>query len=102
MSTNRKKVYNTNKIAKVGEEIICPICGCKFVKKQYSQAFCSGECKDKFWNDKKRGKRNAYFREYNRQHPERIERVRPYDYDEYCHLCYTYEHPFSSDALGQD
>ncbi len=42
--------YKTNKSAKVGNIIICPICGEKFVKKQYSQAFCSLQCKDTYWN----------------------------------------------------
>lgn len=45
-----KKQYEHNKLAKVGETIICPICGKTFVKKQYSQAFCSLSCKDKFHN----------------------------------------------------
>ena len=72
MKGERKTRYKANKATKVGEEIVCPICGTKFVKKQYSQAFCSTECKDKFWNDKKKGKRNAYFHKYNMEHPERL------------------------------
>lgn len=43
--------YEENKATKVGSTIICPTCGKEFVKKQYSQAFCSRPCKDKFWND---------------------------------------------------
>lgn len=26
-NSNRKKQYNANKLAKVGDEIVCPICG---------------------------------------------------------------------------
>ena len=43
-------LYRKNKIAKVGEIIECPICHTKFKKKQYSQAFCCIQCKDKFHN----------------------------------------------------
>ena len=57
---NRKKgLYKTNKEAKVGEEIECPICHTKFVKRQYSQAFCCIKCKDKFHNMKS-GDRHLY------------------------------------------
>jgi ribosomal protein L37AE/L43A len=43
-------LYKENKAAKVGEQIECPVCHTKFVKKQYSQAFCSTKCKDAFHN----------------------------------------------------
>ena len=52
MASKRKEQYNQNKKAKVGNELICPICGTKFTKKQWQQAFCCGACKDKYWNDK--------------------------------------------------
>lgn len=48
----RKGLYKLNKEAKVRETIECPICHTKFTKKQYSQAFCSTRCKDRFWNAK--------------------------------------------------
>lgn len=46
----RKSLYKTNKEAKVGETIECPVCHTKFTKRQYSQEFCCGQCKDKFHN----------------------------------------------------
>ena len=67
------KRYDINKQAKVGEELICPICGHRFKKKSYQQAFCSTFCKDKYWNQKR--KDNGYFRQYNLEHPERLERI---------------------------
>ena len=73
--TNRKKTYLENKNKNVGEICICPICYQKFVKKNYQQVFCCNECKVKFHNDKQRGKRNNYFRRYNKKHPERYTRV---------------------------
>lgn len=45
--------YTINKNAKVGETITCPICGETFIKKQYSQAFCSLKCKNTYWNKTK-------------------------------------------------
>ena len=71
----RRVVYNANKLAKVGDEIMCPVCKNTFVKKYYQQKFCCNECKVKFWNDKQLGKRNAYFHDYNMKHPERLERI---------------------------
>lgn len=71
----RKHIYNQNKIKKVGESCMCPICRKKFVKKHYAQAFCSNDCRVKFHNDKQVGKRNEYFRKYNMKHPERYARV---------------------------
>ena len=68
-----KKYYKANKAAKVGETIKCTYCGTPFVKKSYQQAFCCTECKDKWWNQKRRD--NGYFRRYNLEHPERLERV---------------------------
>ena len=54
----RKGLYKINKEAKVGETIECPMCHTQFTKRQYSQAFCSSHCKDKFWNSK--GDRHNY------------------------------------------
>ena len=73
--TKRKKLYLENKEKKVGEVCICPICKNEFIKKQYAQSFCCNECKVKFHNDRKIGKRNDYFRKYNKKHPERYDRV---------------------------
>lgn len=50
---DKNSLYNFNKKAKVGEEIVCPVCGEKFIKKQYSQAFCCGRCKDRYHNRRK-------------------------------------------------
>lgn len=81
MKSKRKIQYEANKKAKVGEEIICPICGEHFIKKQYTQAFDSVSCKDAYWNGKKDRHRdgNYYYHEYNMKHPERLERVGIYD-----------------------
>lgn len=47
----KKGLYRSNKEAKVGETIECPpVCHTKFIKRQYSQAFCCGHCKDRFHN----------------------------------------------------
>ena len=43
-------LYKINKQKKVGELIECPVCHTKVVKIQYSQVFCCGNCKDRFWN----------------------------------------------------
>ena len=67
------KKYDLNKSAKVGSQLICPVCGQIFTKKSYQQAFCSTICKDKYWNQKR--KDNGYFKRYNIEHPERLERV---------------------------
>lgn len=75
MSGERKN-YKLNKTLKVGDELTCPICKTKFIKKQWQQAFCCGTCKDKFWNDKSdRHKDPNYHHNYNMKHPERLERV---------------------------
>lgn len=59
MAKKKKKgLYKINKEAKIGEIIECPICHTKFAKRQYSQAFCSTSCKDRFWNSK--GDRHLY------------------------------------------
>jgi len=69
--SKRKLQYESNKKAKIGEEITCPICSEVFVKKTYQQAFCCGKCKDAYWNNKKDRHRNGYYTEYNQKHPER-------------------------------
>ena len=67
-------LYKGNKIAKVGTEIICPICCKSFTKGQYAQAFCCTDCKDKYWNKKGDRHSSRYYSDYNIAHPERLER----------------------------
>ena len=38
------------KKAHVGDEVNCPNCQNKFIKKTYNQTFCKKPCKDEFWN----------------------------------------------------
>ena len=64
--------YAENKAAKVGTELICPICGKTFTKKQWAQAFCCNECKNTFWNRKGDRHRTGYYEEYDLQHPSRL------------------------------
>ena len=57
-----KKVYQTNKDKKVGENCHCPTCGTAFIKTSYQQVFCKSKggtiCKDKYWNTVTPTKRN--------------------------------------------
>lgn len=95
--------YKLNKSTKVNEICICPSCGSTFKKSCYQQAFCKSKsgtrCKDKYWNTVTPEKRcnttrispasaawSARCEDYNN------ERFNPDDY----------EHPFSSEALGQE
>lgn len=78
--TKRQKAYLTNKTAKVGDMITCPVCGEVFKKRQYSQAFCCRTCKDSYWNNKKDRHRAGYYADYDRMHPERIERAKELGY----------------------
>ena len=71
--SKRRIQYETNKAAKVGEEIVCPICGNHFTKKSYQQAFCCTKCKDAYWNNKKDRHKKGYYTQYNQKHPERYE-----------------------------
>jgi hypothetical protein len=77
-------LYKDNKSAKVGTQIECPVCHKKFVKKYYQQAFCCTEHKEKFWNNTR--KSNGYFKRYNLEHPERLERI-GINTDMYCDDC---------------
>lgn len=79
--SKRKLQYEANKSAKVGTEITCPICGTKFVKRQYSQAFCDGKCKDAFWNAKRDRHSVDYYEKYDNKHPERKLRKALYSID---------------------
>ncbi|MBR4591132.1 MAG: hypothetical protein IKO36_10800 [Bacteroidaceae bacterium] len=71
-STTRKKMYDRNKSAKCGEQLNCPVCNSIFIKRQWQQAFCCNECKNKYWNLKgDRHSNSNYYTEYNKKHPER-------------------------------
>ena len=52
-------MYLQNKKSKVDSMITCPVCGKRFFKKQYSQAFCSLHCKDVYWNSCQKDKRQG-------------------------------------------
>ena len=79
--SKRRLQYEANKSTKVGTEITCPICGTKFVKRQYSQAFCDGKCKDAFWNAKGDRHNVGYYEKYDNKHPERKLRRTLYSID---------------------
>ena len=66
--------YQINKDKKVGNIIICPICGREVIKTHYAQAFCSNECKNTYWNKKGDRHKKGYYRKYNKEHPNRLER----------------------------
>lgn len=70
----KEKQYKLNKDTKVGCNIICPICGNEVIKTHYAQAFCSNECKVEYWNSKGDRHKKGYYRKYNKEHPERLER----------------------------
>lgn len=71
-TSKRKQRYTENKAAKVGTELVCPICGKSFTKRQWAQAFCCTDCKNKYWNDKGDRHKEGYYEDYDLQHPERI------------------------------
>lgn len=79
--SKRKLQYEANKSAKVGTEISCPICFNKFIKRQYSQAFCCGKCKDNYWNAKGDRHSVGYYEKYDNKHPERKLRKALYSMD---------------------
>lgn len=97
-----KALYEKSKSVPIGQEADCPCCRKKFIKKTKAQAFCGSKtntkCKDKYWNTVTPHKRNnttrispasARWSEKNRKSQE--QRFDPDDY----------EHPFSSEGLGQ-
>jgi hypothetical protein len=92
-----KERYAINKAAKVGEELICPSCGEKFVKTHVQQAFCKTKrgtvCKDRYWNT---------VTPHKRCNTTRISRANAEYYENHIRRSHDYdEHPFSSEALGQ-
>lgn len=82
--TKRQQTYKQNKSAKVGTTIVCPVCGDSFQKKQYSQAFCCGQCKDTYWNAKGDRHQPGYYEEYDQKNPERMKRRRLYGSSQVC------------------
>lgn len=64
--------YEENKAAKVGTELVCPVCGKTFTKRQWAQAFCCTKCKDTFWNNKGDRHREGYYVDYDLNHPSRL------------------------------
>ena len=99
---NIKEKYRLSKLAKVGETCICPSCSMSFIKTNYQQAFCKTKggtkCKDKYWNLIISEKRCNLTRisPANAAYKTRmaISRERKFNPE-------NYEHPFSSEALGQ-
>lgn len=81
--TQMKELYTTNKSMKVGDLCVCPSCGTKFTKNSYQQVFCKTKpktiCKDTYWN------------EINDNRNKRMSDLSDWSYD----------HPFSSEGLGQ-
>ena len=74
--SERKQLYDKSKKAKVGDEIICPVCKTTFTKRQWQQSFCCPDCKNTYWNAKgDRHKNPNYYSKYNMKHPERLERI---------------------------
>lgn len=91
-------LYWKCKEAKVGETIICPSCKTSFIKKSYQSVFCklrSGtQCKDNYWNNVDSNKRNNTTRisAASAAWMERQSERRNLE---------DFEHPFSSEGLGQ-
>lgn len=94
-----KQKYKTSKSAKVGDTCICPSCGSSFTKTNYQQAFCKTKggtiCKDKYWNIVIPHKRNNTTRISPASKRWTAEQERNFNPD-------NYEHPYSTDALGQE
>lgn len=95
---NIRARYKASKSAKVGDTCICPSCGTEFIKENYQQAFCKTKgktvCKDKYWNTVTPEKRCN------------TTRISPasqawLDRQESQRADMDYEHPFSSEGLGQ-
>ena len=69
-------IVKYNRSAKTNTILSCAFCGRPFRKIQYSQVFCCTLCKDRYHNQKGDRHRPNYYSDYNRLHPERIERYR--------------------------
>lgn len=119
-----KERYELNKKANVFDKCICPSCGTKFIKSHYQQAFCKTKgktvCKDKYWNTVTPTKRNntTHISPASQRWLDNPDRITGYTsegykiiggvaYDEFDDSVYDVDpynddHPFSSDALGQE
>lgn len=85
--------YEKAKAGKVGDTIECAYCGTSFVKRQWQQAFCCPECKQKYWDRKgDRHKDPCYYSEYDARHPERIKRAKENGYYDNAVLCIVGDH----------
>ena len=65
-----QELYDAAKIARVGEDIKCPVCEQMHVKRTYNNVFDRAECKDRYWNtvDEKRRCRHhdpSHYDKYN-------------------------------------
>lgn len=65
MNKNKKKLIQARQEcldAKIGQEITCPSCSTKHIKKSYQSVFCKSKggtrCKDNYWNNVDPSKRN--------------------------------------------
>lgn len=45
-----EEIRAKNGNAKMGEQLQCPMCGKRFVKKSYQQKFCTNDCKVRYHN----------------------------------------------------
>jgi endogenous inhibitor of DNA gyrase (YacG/DUF329 family) len=57
-------LYLISKKTAVGAMVVCPSCKKEFEKKTYQQGFCSGKCKDWYWNNtvpERACKKNAFY-----------------------------------------
>lgn len=99
----KREQYKSNKESKVGDKCVCPSCNTDFIKEHYQQAFCKTrsktKCKDKYWNTVTPTKRNNTTRisPASARYTTRREEIFWDNYDPH-----DWEHPFSSEALGQD
>lgn len=98
-----REKYKSSKSAKVGEQCVCPSCNSDFIKENYQQAFCKSKgktvCKDKYWNTVTPNKRNNTTRisPASARWSAQKEQER-----EDWFMSESYEHPLSSEALGQE
>ena len=103
MVKKKNKLITAKKLcndAKVGDDIVCPSCGETHVKKSYQSVFCKTKggtkCKDNYWNnvdEKKRKNTTRISPASARFMDSQIDEDYNPDDD---------EHPFSSEALGQE
>jgi endogenous inhibitor of DNA gyrase (YacG/DUF329 family) len=98
----RKKInemkhrYSVAEKSKIGVRINCPACSRLITKKSYQHKFCNKRCKDFYWNNVIETKRNNVSRisPASRRYMAERDENRVFD-------PHDYEHPFSSEALGQ-